>query len=65
VLQRLKHQHNQAALLRAQTRHGGRWRGSRRTAATAQGNGGGTVWNERGNNANAKERGEHEHQWLT
>ena len=27
--------------------------------------GGGVIENERGNLANVKERGEHEHQWLT
>ena len=39
--------------------------GSRRTAATSTAAGGGKAWNEHGNLANAEERGEHDHQWLT
>ena len=42
-----------------------RERGAQRAAAASTAAGGGMAWNERENNANAKERGEHEHQWLT
>ena len=44
---------------------GRREHGPRRTAAAHSSAGSGTVENARGNLANAKERGEHEHQWLT
>ena len=44
---------------------GGAQRGAQRAAAASTAAGGGMAWNARGNLANAEERGEHEHQWLT
>jgi len=44
---------------------GRREHGAQRAAAASTTAGGDMAWNERGNNVNVKERGEHEHQWLT
>jgi len=49
----------------ASTARSVRRRQAQRPAAASTAAGGGKARNERGNLANATERGEHEHQWLT